>query len=358
MGQIRFFYCKQVGGNPLQARRGGCFCLAVAIGALVAAVGELVVGVAAAQQVARPVGHVPELSRYLAEVQIAAPVVYRGLEVYPVLLMSGGELPGQWLTLDQAMSKGVLVVRELGGGGSVPVVTVQNTSRSHHVLLMTGELLAGGKQTRTVRHDVIVAPGQQVKLDVFCVEARRWQGDEEFAPAYKLAPPSVQMAIRGGAMQAEVWDRVDEQNRALGADNPTKSLHLALETPRVKDQLETARRHIVPRMPRDAVGFLFVHWGRARACELFGSPELAQSLLPKLVEAYTVDCIVYDKAHPDRPPRSDRVAIEFFERVLRAGSSRATTPGSGAGIRTQGLGLLGEGVSLAEHVVHYGVQPQ
>jgi hypothetical protein len=52
------------------------------------------------------------------------------------------------------------------------------------------------------------------------------------------------------------------------------------------------------------------------------------------------------------------VAVEFFERVCLAGSQRAGTPGSGAGIRTRAHGLLGDGVSLSGELVHYGVQAE
>ena len=61
--------------------------------------------------------------------------------------------------------------------------------------------------------------------------------------------------------------------------------------------------------------------------------------------------------------RNNRVAIDFFELVCRAGSQRATTPGSGAGIRTRPCEskvnmtfLLGDGVSMDDTPVHYGVQ--
>jgi hypothetical protein len=55
--------------------------------------------------------------------------------------------------------------------------------------------------------------------------------------------------------------------------------------------------------------------------------------------------------------RDDRAAIELFEQVCRTGSQREATAGSGAGIRTRRGGLLGDGVSLDNTLVHYGVQP-
>jgi hypothetical protein len=58
------------------------------------------------------------------------------------------------------------------------------------------------------------------------------------------------------------------------------------------------------------------------------------------------------------PKPDDRAAIDFYERVSRAGSQRTSTPGSGAGIRTRTGGLLGDGVSLSGSLIHYGVQTE
>jgi hypothetical protein len=168
--------------------------------------------------------HVPELGRYLDRVQIAEPVVFRGLAVYPVLLSGGADLRGSWLTMDQAISRGILVVSEKGAGGSVPVVVVENRSRSEHVFIMGGEVISGGKQTRTVRNDLILAPGQRVDLDVFCVEAHRWSGEKGFGSAKILVPQSIQQELRRGATQAGVWAEVARNNAALKAENATGSL--------------------------------------------------------------------------------------------------------------------------------------
>lgn len=329
-------------------------CLAVAV------VGGGTRALAQASAGGRPStsGHVPELASYLDEVQIAEPVGYRGLAVYPVLLRDGAGLRGGWLPLDAAIARGALVVTEKAGGGSVPVVTVENRSRSHHIFIMGGEVVSGGKQTRTVRKDVVLAPGQQIELDVFCVEARRWRGGKQLAAGNALLPQSIQKELRKGANQRKIWSEVARNNAALGAENATGSLELALKAKPVQDQLGEVRRSLVPKMPRGSVGFIFVDRGRALGAELFGRGELARALLPKLLDSYAVDCVLIRKR--GAAARTDRhnAAIKLFRRVCRAGSKRGETPGSGAGIRTRGGGLLGDGVSLGGVVVHYGVQIQ
>ena len=305
-------------------------------------------------------GHVAELARYLENVQIAEPVVFRGLAVYPLLSRGGERLRGGWLTLDAALSRGVLVISEKGSSGSVPVVVVENRSRNERVFIMTGEVISGGKQTRTVRSDVVLAPRQRIELNVFCVEAHRWQGGKQFSGGKSLLPQSIQKELRRGADQARMWSEVARNNAALGAENATGSLELALKAEPVQEKLAEVRRHIVPKLPDGTLGFIFVDRGRALGAEFFGRGELARALLPKLLDSYAVDCVLVRKAGPEvgSSPRGHGVAIEYFKRVCRAGSRRVDTPGSGAGIRTRGGGLLGDGVSLGGVVVHYGVQIQ
>jgi len=316
---------------------------------------------AAAQDVYRSPSedHVPELARYLDRVQIAEPVTYRSLAVYPILLRGGGGLRGGWLTLDEAVSRGDLEVTEKGGGGSVPAVVVRNRSRSDHVFIMSGEVLSGGKQTRTVREDIVLAPRQEIELRVYCVEARRWKGKEKLSAAGALIPQSIQKELRKGADQQKVWSEVARNNAALSAENATGSLERALKSAPVQRELREIRGHIVPNVPRDTMGFIFVdrHRNRAVGAGFFGRNDLARELLPKLIESYAVDLVLIrkDKGR-HRGAGGHDAAIDFFERIRRVGSSRTDTPGSGAGIRTRSGGLLGDGVSLGGTLVHYGVQ--
>jgi hypothetical protein len=303
--------------------------------------------------------HVAELARYLDRVQVAEPVAYRSLAVYPILLKGGDGLRGGWLTLDEAVSQGDLEVTERGGGGSVPAVLVHNRSRSDHFFIMSGEVLSGGKQTRTVRQDVVLAPGQEIELKVYCVEARRWEGDAKLSAGKALLPQSIQQELRRGADQQRIWSEVARNNKALSAENATGSLERALKSAPVQKELREVRTHIMPRVPRGTMGFIFVdrHRDRAVGADFFGRDDLARELLPKLLESYAVDLVVIRKHEAHRHHGDDHdTAIDFFEKIRREGSSRTDTPGSGAGIRTRSGGLLGDGVSLGGTLVHYGVQ--
>jgi hypothetical protein len=260
--------------------------------------------------------------------------------------------------MDAAISRGLLGVTELGGGGSVPVIRMDNRSRNENVFIMAGEVVSGGKQTRTVRQDVILAPGQRVEIPVFCVEARRWEGKPDFKAGAVLVPQSIQREMRAGADQAKVWSEVARSNAALGAESPTGDVSAGYLAAPVQRDLDAVRRCIVPETPRDSVGFVFVdRWaGRGLGAEFFGRSDLAQALLPKLIDAYAVDLVVASKGDRSYAPPDEGAAWDFVRDVQRAGSWRASTPGSGAGIGLRAGGLVGDGVSLSDDLVHFGCQ--
>jgi hypothetical protein len=300
--------------------------------------------------------HVAELAQFFNGVKIAAPIVEQRLAIYPVLVDDVPLLHGAWQTLDEALTRGTLVISEKAGG-SVPVVSVENRGKEAYILLMMGDVIKGGMQTRTVRHDTVLGPGQRLDLEVFCVEAHRWAGEQNFSAANAKVPQSVQGELRRGASQSEVWRGVASNNSSLGAENSTGSLERALKSPAVERKLDAVRKRVVPAVPRGTVGFIFVHGGRAVGAEFFGSEQLARAEFPQLLDSYAVDYVILG-GMGRWTERDDKVATEFFERVCRTGSQRTKTPGSGAGIHTQADGLLGDGVSLDSTLVHYGTQPQ
>ncbi len=299
--------------------------------------------------------HVAELGHFFDGVKIAAPIVEQRLAIYPVLVDDVPLLHGTWQTLDEAIGRGTLAISEKGGG-TVPTVTVENRSKDAYILLMMGDVIKGGMQTRTVRQDTVLGPGQRLELEVLCVEAHRWQGEKGFSAANAKVPQSIQGQLRRGESQMEVWRGVAGNNSSLGTENDTGSLERALKSPTVEKKLDAVRKRVVPAIPRGTVGFIFVHGGRAVGAEFFGSEELARAEFSQLLDSYAVDYVILGGSGRWTNERDDRAATEFFERVCRTGSQRAKTVGSGAGIRTQADGLLGDGVSLDSTVVHFGVQ--
>ena len=79
-------------------------------------------------------------------------------------------------------------------------------------------------------------------------------------------------------------------------------------------------------------------------------------MLPKLIDAYAIEVVTGG----DRVTggwADESVARELLSRMMRSGSTRVGTPGAGSGIRMNGSGLVGEGVSVDGNLVHFAAQP-
>ncbi|PYU27801.1 MAG: hypothetical protein DMG32_05105 [Acidobacteria bacterium] len=151
--------------------------------------------------------------------RLAEPIRYENLSVFPVL--SGKSVDtSSFVTLDDALSTGQVVVTEKGGdvvrrsrgahsvdvpqqyGASVNQLVLINRS-SKPLLLLAGELVSGGKQDRIISKDRIVPPGADpLPLDVFCVEEGRWSAGAQFSAGELIVHPSVREG-RGGSGAGE-----------------------------------------------------------------------------------------------------------------------------------------------------------
>ncbi len=126
--------------------------------------------------------------------RVSEPLEFENLTIYPIL--STKAVPaGRYITLDEGLRKGTVLVSEIGASGrahrigrgrrasdddEVNRLVVTNRS-GKTLLLIAGELVVGGNQDRIVGHDCLVASGRKrVPIDVFCVEHGRWSEDSAF----------------------------------------------------------------------------------------------------------------------------------------------------------------------------------
>src|SRR4249919_3428144 len=119
-----------------------------------------------------PGGAMPEDDWRLLE-----PITYENLTVFPVVSVSGHDTRA-FLTLEEGLSSGEIIVREQGGdtivrnrdrnrpmpqdysGPSVNQLVLINRSK-RPLILLAGELVSGGKQDRIIAKDRIVPPGAE-----------------------------------------------------------------------------------------------------------------------------------------------------------------------------------------------------
>ena len=151
------------------------------------------------------------------------PITYENISIFPVV-SSVSQDTSAFVTLDEGLSSGDVIVREQGSDGMArsrgTQVPQYNTGASVNqlvlinrgkrpVLLLAGELVSGGKQDRIIAKDRIIAPGADpLPLDVFCVEHGRWSSGLQFSAAKTMVHPSVREQAAVNQSQSDVWESV------------------------------------------------------------------------------------------------------------------------------------------------------
>jgi hypothetical protein len=303
----------------------------------VALVGLLVVGGLVSEEQQAMAGEVPGTSAYKA----LDPIRHGNLTVFPVVT-SKSYPTGEFLTLDEGLRSGEVVVTEYGNvrglirrhpspavqreGAQVNrLVLINNAKRP--LLLLAGEIVTGGKQDRVIGKDRIVpAESDPVDLSVFCVEPGRWVAtSEQFgtsgamygsnagsskvpSPMTMMAQPSVRAKAMGEKDQNQVWAEVQKQREAVMVAAPpsasaisgTSSYARVMENADVKEKVDEVAKPIEQNYQslikqlrdRNAVGVVVAVNGRIIWADVFASTDLLEKYWPKLVRSYASEAVV------------------------------------------------------------------
>ena len=281
--------------------------------------------------------------------KVLEPIRHGNLTVFPVLA-SNSYPTGEFLTLDEGLRSGEVVVTEYGslrglirrhpvqpvvsgnarGNAEVNRLVLVNNSK-RPLLLLAGEIVTGGKQDRVIGKDRIVpAESDPVDLSVFCVEPGRWTVTSEHfgasgatyggplhgvgsnSVATLMAQPSVRAKAMGDKDQNEVWAEVKKQREAVSVEvlaaAPTVASEMAqtssyakvMENDEVKKRVDAVAGPIEQNYQslikqlrdRNAVGVVVAVNGRIIWADVFASTELLEKYWPKLVRSYASEAVV------------------------------------------------------------------
>jgi len=322
---------------------------------LVMVVLALVAGAVLVDQRQAQAGEVGGTSGY----KVLDPIRHGSLTIFPVVTTRTYPT-GEFLTLDEGLRSGEVVVTEAGnvqglirrhgvsavrndGAEVTRLVLVNNSSRP--LLLLAGEIVAGGKQDRVIGKDRIVPPeSDPVDLSVFCVEPGRWvaasehfgasgamyggtvtsAGKNASPPMALMAQPSVRAKAMGDKDQNEVWAEVRKQQAAetseVSAAAPMAARELAqtssyarvMENDEVKKQVDAVAKPIEENYQslihqlkdRNAVGVVVAVNGRIIWADIFASTNLLEKYWPKLVRSYASEAVVVRAKDVDAVPAS------------------------------------------------------
>jgi hypothetical protein len=292
------------------------------------------------------------------------PVAYENIAIFPVVSSSTQDT-SSFLTLDEGLSSGEVIVSEQGavglvrardgrpinlpqysGGASVNQLVLINRSK-RPLLLLAGELVSGGKQDRIIGKDRIVPVGSEpLPLDVFCVEHGRWTGtSSQFGASKTIVHPSVREQAAVVQSQREVWDAVrlgtlakeaspsagptvrppapaplsaDVIGEAIATAAPTQSYAKIYEQSRAGASVDTFVEELQRRFDRATlglkgervVGVVVAYGGDVAWSDIFASGELFEHYWSKLLRSYAVEALA-------RPAYRETAAITDAREFLR-----------------------------------------
>jgi len=307
--------------------------------------------------------------------RLGDPVRYENLSIFPVLSRAAADTSA-FLTLDEALRSGDVVVTESGGdamqrsrdgrpvaipqsgGPQVNQLVLINRGK-RPVILLAGELVSGGKQDRIVAKDRIVPPGAPpLSLDVFCVEHGRWSSGSKFEASNLMVHPSVREQAAVEQEQSKVWDAVRSGTTSQAVTVTGEAPAAAAAPPLSPSRIAGAMRSAAPTeayaklyssaatgVPVDSfvdevqkrfekatsglkdeqvVGVVVAYGGEVAWSDIFASESLFDRYWPKLLRSYVIEAL----ARPQwKEVATSEDALDFL-RALKGRETSESEPGA------------------------------
>lgn len=293
----------------------------------------------------------------LENIQVGSIHTYRNMSVAP--LKSDKETSLEYLTLSQAMAKGLLVIREVTIAGNIPELSVLNMSRLP-VLLLDGEEVQGAKKNRALNTSILVPPGANIVIPVSCTEQGRWDYTSwELKDSGVLMPASIrackQAAVtrnvrqyrRHASDQNEIWEQVVRLHQDLDSASSTGALRDAYHSKQADlDDYVQAFAHI-----RGHNGVAVFVDNQLVGLDLLCHRPAMDNLLPKLIASYAMDALRIGTDTPARKPAREQVEL-FLQSVGRCTLESHPSQGMGEDARLECDDFQGAALIAAGEVIH------
>jgi hypothetical protein len=292
----------------------------------------------------------------VSHLRIGSETTYRNLTM--VALLDGQRGEPDYLTLDEALARKCVEVREVSEGGSVNDLRFTNTS-NFAVLLLDGEELVGAKQNRVLNLTILAPAIQTIIIPVTCVEQGRWayrspgfSSSRQTLHAMGRAQKAEQVAYsrresgQPRADQAAVWEEVQMKMMRLEAHSPTAAMEDIYE----KHETSLGEYEQAFQPVEGQVGALFAINGRIVGLDLFDFVSTLRLFFPKLVRSYALDAIDFQRTSFE--PLSSGAVETFLGRVSNAHTASYSGVGEGEDVRLEASGLTGAALVARERVIH------
>lgn len=303
-----------------------------------------------------------KVSDILSGITAAAEQVNRQLRVIPLLRAEDQE--PKFLTMRQAFAAGILVIKEISEGGSVPTLFAENRG-DLPILLMDGEEVQGAKQNRILNTSVLIAPGNAIQVPVSCTEAGRWHYNqrEQFQESGNVMPcvmrakkthkvsMNLSAANRYDADQGEVWAEIDALRMQTGAHSETGAMNDVFEQRKI-DLISISQSF--PLLSGQC-GIIVFSGDRFLGYECLSRSDAWSSLHDKIMSSYAMDVLRgYGKAHDS----NTLPGLEWLrERLERCLGNTFKGVDLGEEMRFEGPGIFGSLLYWQNTAIHSTAYP-
>ena len=304
---------------------------------------------------------------YLLDMELGTVSSFENMTVFELRRAQNGG--PEYITLKEAIERGVFAVTETSEGGSVPELMVANKG-DVPVLLLDGEELRGAKQNRVLNTTILVAPKSSIKVPVSCVEHGRWSyqdwelkesGNVMHREMRALNVRQVSASLRSVKQfrsdQGEIWDKVAELACDMAVPSPTGAMRDVYEAKGA--DLDGYLKSFG--LADGQKGILVFVDGRPAGLDFVSRDAAFAMLFPKLIKSYAMEAMLLTerrkrgrgKGAGKSPavPAAD-AAREFLKRAAASDEKKYESVGLGWSYRYAGPGIVGSALAFNDKIVH------
>lgn len=300
------------------------------------------------------------LQNFINDLKVGDALTFNQLIVKPVFVKTDYKLP--FLTLEEALGRNLLEITEKDEGGSVPELLVKNKGKLD-VIVLEGEELRGAKQNRIVNTTIIIPAGSEIVLPVSCVEQGRWRYvSNQFSSGESVLYPSLRQKSHSSVTrslrrdnihysdQSEIWADISEKSVRMCVESDTDAISDLMDTTLTPEAESDLLEEIV--YQENQIGFLAYIGGGFAGGDVFGSTELCQKQMRKLMRGYYLDALDSGVNFPALE------AEEILAQIVGAKQEQFEAIGKGVEMRFESEKIQGAWKLVDESVSHLTVFPR
>lgn len=196
------------------------------------------------------------------------------------------------LTLQNAMQQDLVKIEDRLG-----VNNLQFSNNSNQpIYLMSGEVVAGGRQDRIIANDMVLPPNSnRVSVPVFCVEEGRWGNNSKYK-YYHEGSMHLRKKVDMERNQRAVWKEIDEENEK---DNVKTGTHAYTAHSNNRQFVMKENEYLAQFLlesfgnTSNIIGIVAMTGDMVIGCDIFATPQFFEREFNTIIYSYIDEAISF-----------------------------------------------------------------